>query len=350
MNQHSEAPGSDQSDVSRREVPPQTAIPPAAGSRVFRRGPRVFTGAPPTEITPGAAPAPGENPNLWMPVILAARRHALLELHRRAAAAWTQGLRGRLRRGDALRFNGFSLESSARLAATPAVGGLASLFTIADTRIAGGVIASARLAAYFVGRYPESKPNPQSTDDAAISVDGERLTPLETAVARRALEELVSQLGKLYAAAQIGSLKSVGRGMALAETPLLGQADYLAVFHYSIGAAASGLNLTVIANLELIDAMRAEPAAIPAWSSSARVARLAAAIPVRAAIVLGGWRVSLGELAALRPGDQIVLPDGADAWLEAARIRLRPIRVEVAGQVARAYPNVARNFPQAAGA
>ncbi|MGH7841563.1 MAG: hypothetical protein ACREQD_08375 [Candidatus Binataceae bacterium] len=155
---------------------------------------------------------------------------------------------------------------------------------------------------------------------------------------------MVGQLAKVYAAAQIGPVKNVGRGAALAETPLFGQADYLAVFRYAIGAAEAGLNLMVVANVELIGAIRAEPPVIRESAGSARVTRLAAAMPVRAAIVLGGWNAPIAELAALALGDEIILPDGADAWLEAAGIRLRPIQVEVVEQVVRAYPHRARAF------
>ncbi|MGH7839568.1 MAG: hypothetical protein ACREQC_17335, partial [Candidatus Binataceae bacterium] len=59
---------------------------------------------------------------------------------------------------------------------------------------------------------------------------------------------------------------------------------------------------------------------------------------------LGGWNAPIAELAALALGDEIILPDGADAWLEAAGIRLRPIQVEVVEQVVRAYPHRARAF------
>jgi len=66
--------------------------------------------------------------------------------------------------------------------------------------------------------------------------------------------------------------------------------------------------------------------------------RAAAIVPLDAAIILGGWSVTLEELARLRPGDEIVLPDGDDAWLTSGGIHLRRILVEFADGRFRASP------------
>ncbi|MGH7840804.1 MAG: hypothetical protein ACREQT_04715, partial [Candidatus Binataceae bacterium] len=78
----------------RIKAPESPRMPPAAaavgsggGGRAFRRGPQVFVGALPQEITPGEPRA--ENAQPWLPVIPAACKRALLELHRAAAQVWT---------------------------------------------------------------------------------------------------------------------------------------------------------------------------------------------------------------------------------------------------------------------
>jgi hypothetical protein len=279
-----------------------------------------------------------EKAQLWLPVIPALRQRALLELHRAAAPAWSQGLRRRLRRGDRVNFEGFSFESCARLAAAQTAGGIVTLFAVESTRIAGAMIVNAPLAAYFAGRYPVDAA--AERDSAGVPA----LTQLETALALHALDEVLQQVKQLYAGAQVGPVKKVGSG-PLSETPLFSPDDYLAVFRYAIGDAESSLSLTVAANAELIGAIHVESERSHGPTSSLHVARLAATAPLRAAIVLGGWRVSIGELAALKPGDELVLPDGADAWLETAGLRVRRLRVEVAGAALRAYP-VARSSAQ----
>jgi hypothetical protein len=59
---------------------------------------------------------------------------------------------------------------------------------------------------------------------------------------------------------------------------------------------------------------------------------------VAAAIVLGGWTVPMAELAALKPGDDLLLPDGGDAWLEVEGLRLCPLGVELTGPILRVRP------------
>ena len=52
-------------------------------------------------------------------------------------------------------------------------------------------------------------------------------------------------------------------------------------------------------------------------------------LPIDVEVVLGSWKVPIGELLRLRAGDKIVLPDGEDAWLTARGVRIRRADVEV---------------------
>jgi hypothetical protein len=317
--------------IEAPRVPSAAAIVPPIPQSVRRYRPQVqvFKGALPEVLTPGEDhPAP-ERPMLWIPVIPAERKRAMIELHRTVAETWTQGLRGTLRPGDQIKLSGFTFESFERLAGEQMGGAMASLFAVEGTRMAGCVLVSARLAACFARCDVEGAPGEAGSTT--------RLTRLETAMARRAIDSLVSQLGDCYARAGISPLKGTGRGEELKDTPLFGQQDYLAIFRYGIGAAELGLSLTVAVNVELAGACRAEPVAMRAARGSARVGRLAAAVPVEAQIVLGSWTVPLAELAALAPGDEVVLPAGDDARLEVAGIEVRALRVEVTGATLRAH-------------
>jgi archaeosine-15-forming tRNA-guanine transglycosylase len=51
---------------------------------------------------------------------------------------------------------------------------------------------------------------------------------------------------------------------------------------------------------------------------------------MRIDLVLGAWKTSIRELERLRPGDEIVLPDGEDGWLATDDVRLRNGRIQFA--------------------
>jgi hypothetical protein len=163
-------------------------------------------------------------------------------------------------------------------------------------------------------------------------------------IARRAIDRIVGHLSECYVRAGIGPLKSTGgRGEKLKDTPLFGPQDYLAVFRYVIGDPERSLSLAVAVNVELAGAISRHPATLREPAGSARVKRLAAALPVKAVIVLGGWSVPLFELAALVPGDEIVLPEGEDARMEVEGVQFRCLRIEVAEGSLRAHLREATN-------
>lgn len=302
-------------------------IPPAA--RTFRPQPKVFRGAPPTELEPGEKTALAEQRRVWLPVIPAERKRALLELHRALAEAWTAELGSSLRRGEEVRLSGLTFETTDQLAAKQADGSSAVLLGVEGTRMAGCVLVGGRLLARL------ARPGIETEADETTG-GGSHLTRLETTIARRAIAQLVAQFSASYARAGVGTLRASARGEGLTDTPLFGPQDYLAVFRYTIGEAEHDLSLTVAVNLELVRAVRADPGAARDASGSVRVRQLAAAVPVQAAIVLGGWRVPLSELAALAAGDELILPEGDEARLEVAGVAIRRVRIEVAGATMRA--------------
>jgi Type III flagellar switch regulator (C-ring) FliN C-term len=295
------------------------------------RSPKVFRGAPPTELALDEKAATVEPPKLWVPVIPAERKRALLELHQQVAEKWTQNLRASSRQGDKIKLAGFTFESADRLAAEQTDGSSVTLFAADGTRMAGCVLVSASLSAYFAS-YKVEIDKPDNSSPSVV-----RLTRLETMVARGAIEGLVTQLIECYGRAGIPNLKSTGRDEGLKSTPLFGSQDYLAVCRYGLGDPEKELSVTVALNIDLVDAIRVNPTITRAPVASPRVGRFAEAVPVEATIVLGSWRVPVGELAGLKLGDEIVLPAGDDAWLEVAGIPIRAVRVEVDGVTLRGY-------------
>jgi hypothetical protein len=156
---------------------------------------KVFRGAPPTEIAAGEKSPLLEPPKVWLPVIPAERKRALLELHRAAAEAWTHDLRGTLRHGDQIRLSAFTFESASQLVAEQTAEASAWLFVVDGTRRAGCVLVGAPLTAHLARGGIEIK--------AAQTADtgGARLTRLETMIARRAIDRIVGHLSECYARA-----------------------------------------------------------------------------------------------------------------------------------------------------
>jgi len=301
-----------------------------------RPRPRRSTAEPPVaEILPAEAPpnavATGRSAQVWLPTIAPQRRQMLLELHRHVAASLSHELRDRLRQGDQLSFEGMGLAQVRELCAQDEPGAVAGVFAIPEHRIIGFALIPPALAAYFA-RTPygiAAAENPEA---------GRALTRLEMMIAGRALDDLLGYLGTSYAAAGLGSLQRVGRGEALAHNPRFNPDDYMVVFRFRVGAADSTMELTIAAGVDLINLCHSPTVSPRPPVSSPAMTRAAATVPLPAAIILGGWRVTLNELARLRPGDEIVLPEGENAWLASGRIDLHRIVVEFADGRLRVVP------------
>jgi hypothetical protein len=85
------------------------------------------------------------------------------------------------------------------------------------------------------------------------------------------------------------------------------------------------------AKVEIVDTIE-EASRYGRAQASPSTAKRAAALPVGIDLVLGSWNAPLEDLARLRPGDLIVLPEGDDAWLASGTVELRRVRVTVSGR------------------
>jgi flagellar motor switch/type III secretory pathway protein FliN len=103
------------------------------------------------------------------------------------------------------------------------------------------------------------------------------------------------------------------------------------VLRFRIGAAADGLRVTVALSSNAINAVHESPRAAMVQQAS-NLEHLAGRLPMKVDVVLGAWKTSIRELRQLRPGDQIVLPDGEDGWLAANNVRLRTGRIDFSGR------------------
>jgi hypothetical protein len=158
-----------------------------------------------------------------------------------------------------------------------------------------------------------------------------RFTRIEMGVAREAIRTLLGRLSDTYLEMGLGQIGAVRDCERLGDTLMFSPEDYLAVLRFRIGAPADGLRLTVALSSNAINAVHEAPQT-SATPQSSDLERIASQLPISVDVVLGAWKTSIRELEALRPGDQIVLPDGDDGWLAAENIRLRIGRIQFTGR------------------
>ena len=232
-------------------------------------------------------------------------------------------MREHLREGDSFSFEGLSLETFRALSAQPEAGSVAAQFTFEEQRIDGFVRADAHLAAYLAHACFNAKAPPTDEGNPAP------LTRLESVMAGRAITNLTRHLGEVYAGAGLGRMRSAMAGARMGDAGQFNPDDFMVVFRYQLGDPERGMHLTIATGTGLLAAMREDQSATKKAPESTEHKQMAVAVPVMAAIVIGVWTVSLAELAQVRVGDEIVLPDGDDAWIASGGVRLQAARVEL---------------------
>ena len=166
--------------------------------------------------------------------------------------------------------------------------------------------------------------------DGTAAESGRILTRLENALAREALEHLLATLSRVYTTAGLGWPKPTRFGERLRNTLLFAPEVYLLTFRFHIESPGiAGLDLTIAAAIDLVNPLRDLIAT--SRPPSANLQQAVAELPCEVELELGAWDVTVAELAALHPGDAAILPDGQDAWLCAAGVPVKRVRVSLAG-------------------
>jgi flagellar motor switch protein FliM len=281
-----------------------------------------------TDALPSSAPprnkssdAVSQRGRAWLPIIQTQRRHTLWQLHQQLAAEWSQRMRDFLHHNDQFTFGGMRFETFGDLAAHDSELPSAAVFASEANRLTGLLMLNPGLSRYLVDRRLGAKP--KNEDGRAAS-----FTQLEYYVLRSALDELLASVGATYGTAGLGSIKPMRRGIALGDMQLFTPDIYLIEFHYRVAEPQDGLVLTLATNVELLNAVKDAPTAIRRAENPA-VRQALAAAPLNVEVVLGTWNATIDELRNLRAGDEIILPDGAEAWLSAGGIRLGSVTVKM---------------------
>ena len=271
-----------------------------------------------------ASAEPPRKYELWRPIIKPERRAAFERIHARIAEAWSHGLAGYLPGEKRFEFEGLGFEVFREFKADDCQ---VVVFTIEQAQVCGFLMISKLVARTMVDARLGIKP--------ALDPDGgkAKFTRIESGVVREGIRALLTQLSETYDEVGLGRISSTRNCDRLDDSLMFAPEDYLTVLRFRVGAAGDALRITVALSSNAINAVR-ESANAAAARKSAEVARLAGLLPVTVDIVLGAWKTSVRELNHLKPGDQLVLPDGEDGWLTGNGVRLRMGKIQFVGRTA----------------
>lgn len=263
------------------------------------------------------------NRELWLPVLRPEERSRLVRIHEELAAQWASALATHLQADTRLTLSGPGFETFGALAERDCHNSRSAAFIVEREQVAGFVLMSSDLAIQLVDSRLGASTLPLPSDDR-------RLTRLEEALVTETVEHLLAILTQVYQIGGLGRAVLTRLHERLKNTMLFAPEVYLLTFRLTIDPKRPGLNVVIAVAIELVKPLR-DLATVRATDSTA-LRQMVGRLPLEVEVELGTWDVTLAELANLRPGDSIILPDGQDAWLCSGGVRVKPINVQVSGR------------------
>jgi flagellar motor switch protein FliM len=260
------------------------------------------------------------------------RRQTLERMHQQLAYEWSEQLREYLPKGDQFRFLGFEFQSFAQCPELNSENACSIVFRIDSSPLIGVIGFNEKLARCLVNSQLGAPDSIQQFERAAKRSDEkvERptlFTRLENALLNKSLLSLLDKLGTIYAEAGIGIPKPSDQPTDVKAALGLLPDEPLIVFRFKIGEADSLLNLFIASVPGLVDAVHGAPRQSLPEDDGMRLSVTTAQLDIK--LVLGSWTVTVEELSHLRNGDEIVLPDGTDAWLTAGPIPIKRVTAKL---------------------
>ena len=264
--------------------------------------------------------------DLCHPVIRPGRRRALEEIHHSVAARWSELLSDALPDGGAIVFEAIGIETFGQFVESVPADAQVSNFELERTSAGGFLV----IDGTFLRALVDARMGGACALDAA-DAQARPFTRLESVIVRELQCALVDALAPIYRARGLGAPASVHHGEPLGDNLLLSPDDRMVLFRFGLDSGAQRHVITVGAKVAIVEAVEA---ASPDGRAqvSPTIAKCAAELPVEIDLVLGSWDVPLEDLAALAPGEVIVLPEGDDAWLASGTVELRRVHVSVSGR------------------
>lgn len=274
-----------------------------------------------------AAMAKGETPigkyELGRPIVQRHQRVAFERIHSGVAQAWSDSMKEYLPGDARLEFGGLSFDTFSSVSLDDNRCSHIVTFSIASTPFNGFLMVSGALATFLVSTRLGLR---SSAEDHAA----QPFTRIEAAIARETTRGLLSRLGDAYAAANLGSIDNPRECEHLADNFQFAPDEYLALLKFRMSAPREAMHLLVGLSGNIVRAISGHhPGAAPKGNGHNEIVNAVRQLPIDVDVVLGSWKVPLGELTQLRPGDKIVLPDGEDAWLAARAVRIRRARIAI---------------------
>ncbi len=266
--------------------------------------------------------APIRKYELGQPIIRREQRIAFERIHRAVAQAWSDSMREYLPSDTALEFEGLDFDAFSSVSIDDNPCARIALFSIASTPVTGFLMMTGALAKFLVRSRLGLK---SATDDKADAP----FTRIETAIARETTRAMLVRLGEAYATAGLGSIGNIRECDDLADSFLFTPEESLALLKFRMNARGEELRLLIALSGSVVTALSEHHPAVEEGNGRNAIVNVVRRLPIDVEVVLGSWKVPIGELLRLRAGDRIVLPDGEDAWLTARGVRIRRVGVEV---------------------
>jgi len=266
--------------------------------------------------------APIRKYELGRPIIRREQRIAFERIHRAVAQTWSDSMREYLPSDTALEFEGLDFDAFSSVSIDDNPCARIALFSIASTPVTGFLMMTGALAKFLVRSRLGLK---SATDDKADAP----FTRIETAIARETTRAMLVRLGEAYATAGLGSIGNIRECDDLADSFLFTPEESLALLKFRMSARGEELRLLIALSGSVVTALSEHHPAVEEGNGRNAIVNVVRRLPIDVEVVLGSWKVPIGELLRLRAGDRIALPDGEDAWLTARGVRIRRVGVEV---------------------
>jgi flagellar motor switch protein FliM len=265
---------------------------------------------------------------LGQPFVRHEQRLAFEAIHRAVAQTWSDAMTRQLPSAAAIELESVEFATFSSVSLDQSPGAQLAMFAIESTPISGFLMMSGGLAKFMVSGRLGLKAAPAGKTAAPF-------TRIEASVARETMRGLLARLGEAYLAANLGKVHNIRYCDSGADTFLFAPEESLALLTFRIGGAGADSRMMLGLSSSILSSMTDHhPAAIAQCDGRESVAGAVRRLPIEIDVVLGSWTVPLRELLQLRVGEQIVLPDGEDAWLSARGVRLRSASIEISGNQA----------------
>jgi flagellar motor switch protein FliM len=276
-----------------------------------------------TSVTTASQKVPIRKYELGRPIIRREQRIAFEEIHRDLAKAWSDSMAEYLPADARLEFEGLDFEVFSAVSIDDSPYSQIALFSIAATPINGFLMMSGALAKFLV----RHRLGMTAATDADATAP---FTRIEGAIGRETSRSIIARLSEAYAAARLGSIANIRECDDLADSFIFEPDESLALLKFRIRIADLDLRLLVALSGSVVASLAAhQPVAVAEANGRNAIINVVRRLPLDLEVVLGSWKASIAELQGLRAGDQIVLPDGEDAWLAARGVRVRRAGVEI---------------------